>query len=296
MSLLGSIIDTVKDSFNIGGIAGSTVARQVAASDPRCKKEGLNDKGIERVARIRGAMNAAILGLNTLTALKIAELQHSLAKDYAKLAENYRNHYFDRYHPIEKELIDEALQEPEYVRDKDEFIKGQMLITAKMPFVGKLEKALSCTGRYCTGQRQAITNDILIEQAMTESLVCGLAHRHMDDEELIRNTRRWERRSNVIKLGSNIPTEAVSYASMATGIFGSLGEQASKGAMGATWFLGQGERRDTVYPERRMPLTFLNYTPNIPDPQKVEPYKIPSITLPNIPTGEPVRAEIKLLG
>lgn len=280
----------------INGWKPSSDAPTNAESDPACTKEGVNDKGLIASARIRAMMNAVILGINTYTALKIAEMQHELAKDYASLAENYRNHYFDNYHPIEKELIDEAMTEPEYVRDKEEMWKGQMLITAKLPFVGKLEKAISCTGRYCTGQRQALATDILIEQAMVESMVCGLAHRHTDNEELIQNTRRWERRSNVIKLGSNIPTEAVSYASLATGIFGSIGEQASKGAMGAMWYIGQSARRETQYPTRRGPLTIPAYTPQVPNVQDVKPYDVPKLTVPNMPKGKPLPAEITILG
>ena len=183
------------------------------------------------------------------------------------------------------------------MRDKEELNKGQMLVSAKLPFVGKLEKAVSCTGRYCTGQRQAITNDILIEQAMVESLVCGLATRYTDDEEITRNTVRWERRNNVLKLGRDIPSEAVSYASLATGIFGSIGEQASKAAQGASWYLGhRGNRIETQYPEKRPPLSVLNYTPNVPDPQKIEPYSVPKISTPDIQREQEIPATIKLRG
>lgn len=275
----------------------STAGRQqLSASDPNCMSEGVTNKGVINAATIRAGLNSAIMAVNTATAFKIAKLQEDLAKDYARLATNYREHYFKNYHPIEKELIDEAMTEPEYVRDKEDLNKGQMLISARLPFVGRLEKALSCTGRYCTGQRQAITNDILIEQAMTESLVCGFAHRYTDDEEITRNTRRWERRSNVLKLGSNIPTEAVSYASMATGIFGSLGEQASKGAMGAAWYLGQGARRETVYNDKRPPLAVVNYKPNVPDVRDIKPIDIPTISTPTISNTKPMTAEIKILG
>lgn len=258
--------------------AEAQVKRHVAASNSECKNPGVTDAGVARVAKIRGALNAAILGMNTYTTLKIAELQYDLAKDYADLATKYREHYFNRYHPIEKELISEAQDEPEYVRSKEQLNKGQMLINAKLPLVGKLERAMSCTGRYCTGQRQVIAADILLEQAMVESLVCGLASRYTDDEEVTRNHRRWERRSNVLKLGSNIPTEAVSYASLATGIFGSIGEQASKGAEGAAWFLGhRGMRQDTHYPPKRPPLTVTRYIPEVPKIPYVEPYEPPPV-------------------
>lgn len=252
-----------------------------AESDKACENTGVTDCGIERSARIKGALNAAILGINTYTSLRIAEMQHDLAKDYARMAEWYRNHYFDNYHPVEKSLIDEAKEDPEYKYNKHDLTKGQMLVTAKLGFLGKLEKTVSCTGRYCTGQRQAITNDLLVEQAAIENAICGLAYRHAMDEEIVRDTKRWERRNNVLKLGRDLPTESVSYGNLASGIFGSVGQQAATAAQGAAEALGFGStRRDTRYPPRRAPLTVAPYTPNIPHVQTPNAYMPKSADTP----------------
>ena len=133
-----------------------------------------------------------------------------------------------------------------------------MLISARNLTAGKIDKALACTGRYCTGQRAAIMNDQLLEQAAIESLAAGLAHRYVDKDEITHNNLRWEKREQVLKIGRDIPTQAVSYASMAAGIFGSLGKQAGQAAEGAMGFLAYG-RGETVYPERRQPLTYPAY-------------------------------------
>lgn len=248
-----------------------------AASDAACKNTGVTDCGIKRSAQIKGALNAAILGINTYTSLRIAEMQYDLAKDYAAMSKWYRDHYFNNYHPIEKSLIDEAMNDPEYKYNKHDLTKGQMLVTAKLGFIGKLEKTVSCTGRYCTGQRQAITNDLLIEQATVENSVCGLASRHAEDEEITRNAKRWERRNNVLKLGRDLPTQSVSYGGLASGIFGSVGEQAAKGAMGAAEALGfGGMRRDTRYPPRRGPLTAAPYQANVPQVQYEPVHRVKS--------------------
>lgn len=253
----------------------------VAASDGSCRNTGITDAGLASSASIKGALNAAILGINTYTSLRIAEMQHDLARDYAKMSEWYRNHYFDNYHPIEKALIDEAKNEPEYKYNKHDLTKGQMLVSAKLGFIGKLEKTVSCTGRYCTGQRQAITNDILVEQATIENAICGLAHRHATDEEITRNTKRWERRNNVLKLGRDLPTESVSYGNLASGIFGSIGQQAAAAAQGASEALAFGStRRDTRYPPRRGPLTTAPYRADIPHVQEARVYRPRSADTP----------------
>lgn len=286
MTIFGGVgLDAIVE--NLGSIAGAKISGSCsntakgaigkAESHKGCKNTGITDCGIKRSAQIKAALNAAILGINTYTSLRIAEMQHDLAKDWATMAKWYRDHYFNNYHPVEKSLIDEANKDTEYKYEKTDLTKGQMLITAKMGFIGKLEKTVSCTGRYCTGQRQAITNDLLIEQATIENMICGLASRHAIDEEITRNTKRWERRSNVLKLGRDLPTDSVSYGSLASGIFGSIGEQASKGAEGASQALGFGlNRRDTRYPTRRGPLTYTIVTPKAPVTQKIEINKVDS--------------------
>ena len=302
----------------VEGMAEALAKAQAEASQDKetpktpkanCEDEAPDDEAVKRTAFIRGALNAAIIGINTATALKIAKMNYDLAKDYAKLAEDYRNYYNDNYKPIEKELIKEAMDEKEYVRDKDDLYKGQMLISAKLPFVGKAEKLASCTGRYCTGQRQAIINDIMLEQAMVESMVCGMAHRYADDEALTRDTYRWERRNQVLKLGRDIPVEAISYASLATGIFGSIGQQASAAVQGASWYLGfGGDRVETKYPPRRGELSILRFKPNVPHVQEVEPYKsdykpvaVPSATTATtestqVPIVNTQKVEVKIAG
>ena len=281
------IQDTLNSALGALGLSTPTVPR-TDEKDGACRATGVTDAGIQRTARIRSLLNYAILSVNTYTALKIAKMQHDLADDYASLAESYRKYYEDNYQPLERELAAEALAEPLYDRKKENLIKGQMMISTKKPFIGKLEKALSCTGRYCTGQRASLINDTLLEQAMAESMACGLAHRYVDEEEITRNTLRWERRNNVLKLGRDIPTEALSYADLATGTLGSIGNQASKAAEGAAWFAGYGGRRlDTIYPENRGPLTIGRYVYKGVEPHQPQAYKIPTIVIPEQPKQEP---------
>ncbi len=262
----------------------------LSESNGKCETDRVDDKAILRMARIRAGLAAAVTAINTATALKIAEMEHDLAKDYARLAKEFKTYYFDNYRPLEKELVKEAMENKPYDDPKKlDFDKAAMLLSAKMRFVGRLEKAMSCTGRYCTGQRASLMNDALLEQATTEAMVCGLAYRNNEEEKATRNAVRWERRSQVLKLGSNLPTEAVSYANLATGIFGSIGQQATAAAQSAAWYIGHTlERQDTKYPERRGAMSLGTHMPKITYVPEVEGKQVKSIDIPQVEITEAI--------
>lgn len=271
------VVDAAGEAIGISTPSSdsNTGQKSVPEDDPNCKSKGVTNKGIIRSARWKAIINGAMLALNTANSLKMAKLQRDIGKAYQELAEDQRKYYNDRYKPLEVSLTQEALNLKKYDRDKEKLITGQMLISARNLTAGKIDKALACTGRYCTGQRAAIMNDQLLEQAAIESLAAGLAHRYVDKDEITHNNLRWEKREQVLKIGRDIPTQAVSYASMAAGIFGSLGKQAGQAAEGAMGFLAYG-RGETVYPERRPPLTYPAYIvkPTTLELFKPEPPKI----------------------
>ena len=279
VSLLGDVEAHIPEKLPEEGVYDEKTRKTIAASDPRCEGDRVDDKAIARMAKIRAGLAAAVTAINTATALKIAEMEHDLAKDYARLAKEFKQYYFDNYRPIEKELVKEAMEDKPYDDPKKlDFDKAAMLLSAKMRFVGRLEKAMSCTGRYCTGQRASLMNDALLEQATTEAMICGLAYRNNEEEKATREALRWERRSQVLRLGSNLPTEAVSYANLATGIFGSIGQQAAAAAQSAAWYIGHSlERQDTKYPERRGAMHLGTWLPKVVEQERYEGKKVESI-------------------
>lgn len=241
----------------------------VSEDDSGCKTTGVTDSGVIKSAKWKAILAGAILAYNTLNSLRMAKLQRDLGKKYLELAEEHRKYYNERYKPLEISLTKEALALSKYVRDKEQLNTGQMLVSVRGRNAGKIDKSISCTGRYCTGQRAAIMTDQLLEQAVTESMVAGLGFRYTDREEITHNNLRWEKREQVMKIGRDIPTEAVSYASLAAGTFGSLGKQAGVAAEGAMGFLAYG-RGDTQYPPRRGPMTVSEYKWT---PTKLETFK-----------------------
>ena len=269
-SLLDNLGSLITDGFGKPS-QGDQIdkAAIVSEDDRKCITTGVTDEGVIKSAKWKAILSGTILAYNTLNSLRMAKLQRDLGQKYLELAEDHRKYYNERYKPLEISLTQEALALPKYVRDKEQLNTGQMLVSVRGRNAGKIDKAISCTGRYCTGQRAAIMTDQLLEQAVTESMVAGLGFRYTDREEINHNNLRWEKREQVMKTGRDIPTEAVSYASLAAGTFGSLGKQASAATEGAIGFLAYG-RGDTQYPPRRGPMTVAEYRWT---PTKLEEFK-----------------------
>jgi len=269
-SLLDNLGSLITDGFGKPSQGDQTDKAAIVSEDDReCKTTGITDDGVIKSAKWKAILAGAVLAYNTLNSLRMAKLQRDLGQKYLELAEKHRKYYNERYKPLEISLTQEALALPKYVRDKEQLNTGQMLMSVRGRNAGKIDKAIACTGRYCTGQRAAIMTDQLLEQAVTESMVAGLGFRYTDREEINHNNLRWEKREQVMKIGRDIPTEAVSYASLAAGTFGSLGKQAGAAAEGAMGFLAYG-RGDTQYPPRRGPMTVSEYKWT---PTKLETFK-----------------------
>lgn len=281
ISLLDNLGNLVTDGFKktIDQNASMNRAAIVSEDDKDCKTTGVTDESVIKSAKWKAILAGAILAYNTMNSLRMAKLQRDLGQKYLELSEEHRKYYNERYKPLEISLTQEALALPKYVRDKEQLNTGQMLTLVRGRNAGKIDKAISCTGRYCTGQRAAIMTDQLLEQALTESMVAGLGFRYTDREEITHNNLRWEKREQVMRIGRDIPTEAVSYASLAAGTFGSLGKQAGMAASGAIDFLAYG-RGNTQYPEQKGPMTVSGYyyeptKLDLPKPKPTENYKKP---------------------
>ena len=288
------ITDALGLTQTIPGFGGSP---NVSSNDPACQNQGVSDAGIFTVSSIRTAIATGTSALNLANSVKMAELQKEIAKGYAKLAEDARNYYKEEYKPLELENLKEVEALKKYDRSKESMYRGQMILSARDKLAGKLEDAISCTGRYCTGQRATLMNDALIEQAAVEASIAALAHRYVDDEEIVRNALRWERRRTILDLGRGIPTASVAYAELAAGIFGSLGAQSGKAAEGIVGSLGfSRNRRPTEYPDRRAPIIVQRapYAPidleRRPLAQRpiIEPEKAPEVIIAPNPDTYPV--------
>lgn len=260
--------------------------------DSCCKNKGITDAGIAESQKWKTMISAAIAAFNLYSSLRNAKLQRDLGEKYLELAEDHRNYYNEHYKPLEKSLTEEAQALPIYQRDKEQLYASQMLMTVRGKHAANIADAMTCTGRYCTGQRAAIMTDQVLEQAAIESLTAGLGFRYTDREEINFNNLRWDKRDQVAKIGRDVPTEALSYASLAMGTFGRVGKQAGEAAEGAVGFLAyNNNRRDTRYPQRRGDINIPSYTYI---PQKLEVPDVPK--RPTFKLPEPPETKIKLSG
>lgn len=226
-------------------------------NEEHCDKPGTTDDGVFKVASIRRAIALGTAGINLLNAYKMASLQDDIADKYASIAERYRRHYLEEYKPLEIQNLKEVEKLPKYDRKKEGMVRGQMILSVRDHFAGKIEDTLSCSGRYCTGVRAAAMNELLTQQAAAEAATAALAHRHIDNEEIVHNEHRWERRRGVLDTGRDIPTQAIGHAQLAAGVFGSIGAQSGKAAEGALWgYRYEVNRRETIYNEDRPPLQY----------------------------------------
>lgn len=235
-------------------------AAKVSADSPRCLNEGVTDAGIVKSAKWKAIINGAMLVANVANGIRIASLQRELSKLYLKMAQQQRGYYNEKYKPLEIDTINEVMGIPLYKR-KDSFHAGQAVLSVRGAVAGKLSQAMSCTGRYCTGTRAKILNDMLTEQVAMELSAEQFAHRYNDREEITMNNLRWEKREQLLKLGRNLPAEVSSYASLASGVFSSLGDQIGKASEGMAGFLGYVlNRGDTQYPPRHGDINVPSYT------------------------------------
>lgn len=263
-------------------------------NEEECDNEGTTDEGVFKVATIRRAIALGTAGINLLNAYKMASLQEDIADKYASIAERYRRHYLEEYKPLEVQNLKEVEKLPKYDRKKEGLVRGQMLLSVRDQFAGKLEDTLACSGRYCTGVRAAAMNELLTQQASAEAATAALAHRHIDNEEIVHNEHRWERRRGVLDTGRDIPNQAIGHAQLAAGVFGSIGAQSGKAAEGALWgYRYEVNRRDTVYNEDRPPMQYrqrdFSFRISVPRANKkleyIKPQEIPklSVELPELP-------------
>lgn len=257
--------------------------------DGECCSDGVTNKGILESAKVKAGIAAAVAVYNTTTALRMAKLQRDIGNKYLSLAKEYRNYYNKYFKPLEEQLVAEVSNLPLYKRTKERMHTGQFMVSSKLSSIGVADDSIACTGRYCTGVRAAILDDQLLKEATLESTAAGLAFRFTNEEEDVRNDLRWKRRGDVLRLGNNLPSEATTYADMASNAFGSIGDQAGRAAEGIIRFLGFGfERRETIYPEKHGDLTVWSYN-YLPTRSP-----LPDITPPKVAqTGSGQKVEVK---
>lgn len=214
-----------------------------AVWDTACNPiRGQNDSGKVSVAAVLEAAALAAAGYNAYKAYDIAYAEYKLAKKYYQLARNWLDYYRDYYAPVEDQEIREAMNIPVVTADY-ETARGRARVAAAMQFKGRLNKAMKCTSRYCTGLRQDMILETVTAQADALAMADGLGYRNERAYVEGRNDVRFEKMMNTAKRGRDMVADNVSLARATSGIYGELADQAWKGLQSAGMYLGYTSSR-----------------------------------------------------
>ena len=224
------------------------------ASNLKCREnQGRTDTDIVSIASILldlGAIASALY--NASKAYEFAEKEYDLAKKYWRITQNWMDYYQDSFAPVEDQEAREAMaltdEEPEY-----ETARGRSRTVAWLQFRDAFRSATRCTSKYCTGLRNDMLTDMATAQLNAVAMADGLGYRNERAYVEARSDERFKKQYETIKRGRNMPSESVSFAKAASGIYGNLFDQAWAGLMGAGQYLGYFFNRNTTsYPNEYM--------------------------------------------
>lgn len=226
--------------------SGATIpgAKIVATDCPN----GVTDAGRSWQAALWAGLSGVIAAYNTGQAIKFADKQHEIAKQYLKIAEWMLDYHKSAYRPVEDQELAEAmaLKEEDPIYDVQ---RGRAQVAARIQAKGQADKQVQCTSEYCTGLRAVLLRDALAREATTVAALSELGYRNERAHIEARSDVRWQKMVNTAQRGRDMQANAVSYGQFAFGIFGDLGTQAAQGAAGAAGAFGYWRnRRETLYP------------------------------------------------
>lgn len=247
-------------------------------------RHGVTDNGKSTMGLIFDAAAMAVAAINTAAAVKMADLQYDIAKQYLDIAKWWRNYYNNTYKPWEDQELSEAWAQ-EKIDPMYDITIGRTRTYGRLQFRGVIDQSLRCTSAYCTGLREAMLKDIATAEATTIAAMANMGYRNERAYVEARNNTRWERRTQVLNRGRDMLANNVQFSSMAAGIFGDLGQQAGAGAAGAMRYLGYSwTRNETQFPTVMRGQVTRESRPSV---QEATPVKIETnpVSTPSYNTG-----------
>lgn len=209
---------------------------------------GTDNTGKRILSAIWDMLPAVVAAYNTGQAINFAMKQHEIAKDYLKISQWWQDYYNSYFKPVEDQELSEAMNLQETTPYYDT-MRGRAQTSGRIKFKNAVNKSVQCTSEYCTGLRQQMLYDTLEQQAKVMTVLTGVGYRNERAYYEKRSDVRWERMLNTAKRGRDLPAQAINSAALAYGIYGGLGQQATKGAEGAAAAAGYlWNRNDTFYP------------------------------------------------
>lgn len=208
----------------------------------------ISDAGESVWNKLWKAAALAISLYNTVQQGKIAEEQERLADSYYNMAKQKLDRFMDNYKPLEEALLNETSTTP--VREIDCADDRKRAKNAVSPSYKRLDKYVSSQSKarhICIDR--SFNGFMAFKQALM--LVDTENYNLIDDQFYTdyKNDQRWNRRSNVLNLGRNMGSQAMSYGDVARTLSGQLSGQLDKVTGSLMTVAGYfGARNDTYFP------------------------------------------------
>jgi hypothetical protein len=212
---------------------------------------GQGDAGRIAVGGVWQAAAAVLAAANIAVSAVISEKQFDLARLYFRISRNWRDWYNKGFVPLENKELDEVLAyrkaEPHY-----DAAVGRAMVQAKGMMKGAADRETRCFSQYETGMRGYRLRKVLEAAGRAAGAAAGLGYRNERGRIEIYNVHRWQRKESAVNRGRDMMAQNVVYGRLASGIFGSLSNQAGAAAGGFISVLADRERLNTIYPNRIM--------------------------------------------
>jgi hypothetical protein len=205
---------------------------------------GQTDAGRLSVGVIWQAAAAVLAAANAVASAAIADKQFDLARQYYRIARNWRDWYNQAFAPLEDAEADEVLAAGPAEAFYDT-AAGRALALARTLYLGKIQAAQKCYSQYETGQRGHIIKKYLGEKhrVLEAGLALGWRNERARVDGL--NERRWTRMIQAAQRGRDMMAQNVTAGQYAGKIYGDLARQAGSAAGGYMNFLGYSQARLT---------------------------------------------------
>lgn len=177
--------------------------------------------------------------LTTLTAINMQKKELDIANQYYAMSRELHDYFFITYLPREKEMIDEAFAEPQYVAKYD-MEGGRAVAVVNRQYKTVYDDLNRCATRYCTGIKRAMIADMVLQQSMARADAQNYAFRSEESRKDAKDDHRFARRKEMVALGRNMLQTSSSYAQIASTAYGTMAGQAGEAAKAT---VGEAMRR-----------------------------------------------------
>lgn len=190
----------------------------------------------------------AIAIANGVAQSEIADMRQDLADRYYNMAKYKWDRFSQKYMPLEKKLLNETSSAP--IRDIDcagADTRAQQAVNLAydgiLDFMARTVKSY----RLCIDESYTTVVDNRRNLMTVDTENYNLADERWFTD--VKNDQRWNRRSNVLNLGRNLSSQAMSYGDVANSLLKQVGAQLDRAASGMIQAFGYyGARNDTFYP------------------------------------------------